>query len=174
MFQLIFPFLGLYMDDSILVTNDEQFLHDIKYDLSNAFEMIDINPIKFCFKIQVRNNVMDHSIYFSQETYLTYIFKHFGMMDYKPNHTPLPTGQTLTKEMGPKDICEIDLMKTMPCAKVVGCLMYAMINSNLDLVFPIMQVVQFMENPRLVHWILVKHIFLLHTSHQRYGNHIWW
>jgi hypothetical protein len=162
------------MDDSILVTNDEQFLHDIKYDLSNAFEMIDINPIKFCFKIQVRKNVMDHSIHFSQEKYLTYIFKHFGMMDYKLNHTPLPTGQTLTKEMGPKDICEIDLMKTMPCAKVVGCLMYAMINSHLDLVFPIMQVVQFMENPRLVHWILVKHKFLLHTSHQRYGNHIWW
>jgi hypothetical protein len=61
--------------------------------------------------------------------------------------------------MGPKDICEIDLMKIMPCAKVVGCLMYAMINSHLDLVFPVMQVVQFMANLRLVHWIAVKHIF---------------
>jgi hypothetical protein len=81
MFQLIFPFWGLYMDDSILVTN---FL--------NAFEMIDISPIEFCFKIQVMKNVMDHSIHLSQEKYLTYIFIHFGMMDYKPSHIPLPTG----------------------------------------------------------------------------------
>lgn len=66
MFQLIFPFLGLYMDDSILVTDDEQFLHDIKYDLSNAFEMIYTSPIEFCLKIQVRNNVIDHSIHLSQ------------------------------------------------------------------------------------------------------------
>jgi len=55
--------------------------------------------------------------------------------------------------------CEINLMKIMPYAKVVGCLMYAMINTCLDLVFPIMQVVQFMANPRLTHWIIVKHIF---------------
>jgi len=81
------------------------------------------------------------------------------MMDYKPSDIPLPIGQKFTKEMGPKDIREIDLMKTMPCAKVVGCLMYVMINIHLDLVFPMVQVVQFMANPILAHWIAIKHIF---------------
>jgi hypothetical protein len=159
MFQLISPFLGLYMDDSILVTDGEQFLHDIKHDLYNAFEMIHTNPTKFCLKIQVSNNVIDHSIHFSPEKYLTYILKHFGMMDYKPSDIPLSIGQKFTKEMGPKDICEIDLMKTMPCVKVVGCFMYAMINTHLDLVFLVVQVAQFMANPILAHWIIVKHIF---------------
>lgn len=81
------------------------------------------------------------------------------MMDYKPSDTPLRIGQKFTKEMGPKDICEIDLMKTMPCAKVFGCLMYAMINIHLNLVFAVVQVAQFMTNPILAHWIAIKHIF---------------
>ncbi len=66
--------------------------------------MIDIRPIEFCFKIQVKKNVIDHSIHLSQCKYLTYICKHFGMMDYEPSDIPLPTRQKPTKEMGPKNM----------------------------------------------------------------------
>jgi hypothetical protein len=55
-------------------------------------------------------NVTNHSIQLSQNKYLTYIFKRFEMMDCKLVDTPLPIGQKLTKEMGPKDIHETNLM----------------------------------------------------------------
>jgi len=147
------------MHDSILLNDDEFFLHDIKSELSYAFEMTNTSPIEFCLGIQVMKNVTNHSIHLSQEKYLTYIFKCFGMMDCKLVNIPLPTRQKLTKEMESKDIHEADLMKTMPYAKAIGCLMYAMTSTRPNLIFSIGQVAQFMANPRLVHWIIVKHIF---------------
>jgi hypothetical protein len=46
-----FVLLGLYVDDSILVSDDEFFLHDIKYKLSYTFEMTNTSLIEFCLKI---------------------------------------------------------------------------------------------------------------------------
>jgi hypothetical protein len=39
------------VDDSILVSDNEIFLHDIKSKLSYAFEMTSTSSIEFCFKI---------------------------------------------------------------------------------------------------------------------------
>jgi hypothetical protein len=63
------------------------------------------------------------------------------MMDCKLVDTPLPIGQKLTKKMGPKDIHEANLMKTIPYSKAVSCLMYAMTSAHPNLVFSIKQVV---------------------------------
>jgi len=81
------------------------------------------------------------------------------MINCKLVDTPLPIGQKLIKEMGPKDIREVDLMKTIPYAEIVSCLMYVMTSARPNLFFLVGQVAQFMANPRLVHWTIVKHIF---------------
>jgi hypothetical protein len=46
-----FVLLGLYVDDSILVSDYELFLHDIKSKLSYTFEMTNTSPIEFCLRI---------------------------------------------------------------------------------------------------------------------------
>jgi hypothetical protein len=61
-----FVLLGLYVDESIVVNDNKFFLHDIKFELSHAFEIIDIGPIEFCLRIQVMGNVTNHSIHLSQ------------------------------------------------------------------------------------------------------------
>ncbi len=60
------------MNDSILVNDDEHFLHGIKYEFSNAFEMTNANPIEFHLGIPINRNVTNHSIHLSQKKYLTY------------------------------------------------------------------------------------------------------
>ncbi len=97
--------------------DDEQFLQGIKPYLSNAFEMTNINFIKFCFKIQVNKNITNHSLRLSQKQYLAYVLKHFGMLNCKLVDASLPTRKKLIKKMGPKDICKVDLMKTMSMLK---------------------------------------------------------
>ncbi len=82
-------------------------------------------------------NVTNHSIHLSQNKYLTYIFKCFGMMDCKLVDTPLPIGQKITKEMGPKYIHETDLMKIIPYSETISCLMYAMTSPRPNLIFSI-------------------------------------
>lgn len=97
--------------------DDEQFLQGIKPYLSNAFEMTNINFIKFCFKIQVSKNITNHSLRLSQKQYLAYVLKHFGMLNCKLVDASLPTKKKFIKKMGPKDICKVDLMKTMSMLK---------------------------------------------------------
>jgi hypothetical protein len=46
-----FVLLGLYVDDSILVSDDEQFLHGIKFEFFSAFEMTNTSLIKNCLGI---------------------------------------------------------------------------------------------------------------------------
>jgi len=66
------------VDDSILANDDEQVLQGIKDEVFNAFEMVDIGPIEFCFWIQVSSDITYHSIHLSQEKYLAYILKCLG------------------------------------------------------------------------------------------------
>jgi hypothetical protein len=61
--------------------------------------------------------------------------------------------------MEPKDIHEANLMKTMPYAKAISCLMYAMTSTRPNLVFSMGKVAQFMANLGLAHWTIVKRIF---------------
>ncbi len=114
------------MDDFILVNDNEFFLHDIKFGLSHTFEMIDIWPHWTLFRNLIMNNVTNHSIHLSLEKYFTYILKCFGIMDYKPDDIPLPTRQKFTKKMGPKDLHETNLMKTIPYVKqlVASCMQW--------------------------------------------------
>jgi hypothetical protein len=63
-------------------------------------------------------------------------------------------------------------MKIIPYAEAISYLMYVMTSAHLDLVFSVGQVVQFMANPRLAHWTIVKTHLLLHTSPQIYRNQI--
>jgi hypothetical protein len=109
---------GRYVDDSIqLVNDDEQFLHGIQLDFSNAFEMINIGPIEVWFQIQVNRNVINHFIHLSQDKYFTYIFKHFGMLNCKLVITLSLIGQKLIKDMGAKDIFETNLIKIVSYIK---------------------------------------------------------
>ncbi len=91
------------------MSDDEQFLLCIKPYLSNAFEMTNINFIQFCFT--------NHSLCLSQKQYLAYVLKDFGMLNCKLVDASLPIRKKFLKTMGPKDICEVDLMKTMSMLK---------------------------------------------------------
>jgi hypothetical protein len=60
------------VNDSILVNDDEHFIHGIKYEISSAFEMTNTNAIEFRLGIPTSRNVTNHSIHLSQKKYLTY------------------------------------------------------------------------------------------------------
>lgn len=51
--------IGIYIDDIILATNDRSCLHDVKKQLFSAFEMKDLEKIKYCLGIEFTRDVAD-------------------------------------------------------------------------------------------------------------------
>ncbi len=100
----------------------------------------------------------------------------FGMLDYTPIDKPLSTRQKVTKEMGPKDIHEVNLMNILPYVKVVCCNLLHVCNDKY-----LSRPCFFGRVSCLIHgksWISSldssKTYLSLYRSDQRFWNQIWW
>jgi hypothetical protein len=80
-------------------------------------------------------------------------------LDAKPVSTPLANHLKLSGNQCPKNEEEIENMSKVPYASAVGCLMYAMDYTKLDLAHAVSTVSRYMANPGREHWNAVKWIF---------------
>jgi len=77
-----FIILTLYVDNSIIIGNDMEFLHAIKECLTTSFEMTYeglIKDVDECLGMVVQRNMDIKSINISQNKHLIRIFKKFNM-----------------------------------------------------------------------------------------------
>ena len=62
----------------------------------------------------------------SQATYIDQILAHFSLQDSKKGFLPFRHGITLFKDQCPKTPDEIEKMKAVPFASIIGSLMYSL------------------------------------------------
>jgi hypothetical protein len=72
-------FIGLYVDDTILMNNHLALLSYTKELLSKEFEMTDSGEIAYSLGIQVKQNRKFKKIHLSQEKYFNDILAQFKM-----------------------------------------------------------------------------------------------
>lgn len=72
--------------------------------------------------------------------------------------TPLAQHFKLSSKQSPTDQDELEDMKTVPYANLVGSLMYGMVSSRSDLAHAMSMVSRFMSNPGRLHWEATKWI----------------
>ena len=80
------------------------------------------------------------------------------MQDSKKGLLPTRHGIILSKEQCPKTPQEEEDMRWIPYASAVGSLMYAMLCTWPDICYEVGIVNRYQSNPRMGHWIAVKHI----------------
>jgi hypothetical protein len=80
-------FIMVYVDDLILVFNDQNKLLQIKEELSQKFEM-DLGELHFFLGMEVEKNRDERLLRINQIKYLKEILKHFRMEDCKPIGVP--------------------------------------------------------------------------------------
>jgi len=90
----------------------------------------------------------------SQETYLTGILKDFDLQDVKAVTTSMKPGVYLTKAVG---TAESELITQYQ--KVIGFLMYAMTQTQLNIAYVVSTLSQFAHNPNNTHWKALKRVF---------------
>ncbi|KAH9671204.1 hypothetical protein KPL70_017270 [Citrus sinensis] len=108
--------------------------------------------------IQKGQEHMDKTLALSQAVYIDKILARFSMENFKTGLLPFRHGITFSKDQSPKTSEEIERMRRVPYAEVVGSLMYAMLCTRPDICFAVGMVSRYQSNPGPEHWTAVKHI----------------
>lgn len=150
--------LALYVDNAILFSNNLDLLKHTKKILSQQFEMKDYGEVHYCLGIQVVCNRENRTIYLNQQRNIEDILERFNMKNCKPSITPMEANIKLSKDMCPRTSEERKFMANIPYRSAVGCLVYAMVCTRPDIAFAVGTVSQFLEDPGVKHWSVVKRI----------------
>ena len=105
-----------------------------------------------------RQDHKNHTISFSQATYVQKMVEHFGMEDANPLSIPITPGHNLGKSQLPVNDLDIEEMRDIPYQEAVSSLMYVVIGTQLDITYAISYLARFMSNPGRAHWEAVKRV----------------
>lgn len=150
--------IALNVDDMLFIGNNKGMVSDLKSQLSLKFEMKDLGAAKFILGIEIRRDRASRKFWLSQRKYITNILEQFYMTDSKKQLLPVLQGTKLLANDNPKSPDEVEDMKRVPCASVVGSLMYAMVSTRLDIAQAVGVLSQFMVNLGKLHWDVMKRV----------------
>lgn len=119
-------YILLYVDDLLIVCDDEQMIQTIRGLMKKEFEMTDIGNIDTFLGMHIEHNREKGIIRMSQTQYLTKVLNKFGMNDCKPAATPIEKGIHLSNEQKKVDA-------SVPYRELIGCLIYATQTTRPDL-----------------------------------------
>ena len=94
----------------------------------------------------------------SQDTYIDQILTRYNLHDSKKRFVPFRLGISLSSHQCPKTPDEIERMRGISYASVVGSLIYAMLCTRPDIYFAVGMVSRYQSDPGEEHWTAVKHI----------------
>jgi len=82
-------FIGLYIDDFILIFHDLKYLSTRKAMFAQQFSMTDNNDIEYILGIQIRRDPTNHTFILTQDKYIFDLLEKFNMTNCKPIATPM-------------------------------------------------------------------------------------
>ena len=146
--------IAVYVDDTLLASNDDQMLRAEKAKLGERFEMDDRGQVHYLLGMSIQRERESKILTISQKSYLENILKRFGMQDCKPVSTPLEPGKKYDKLQDDRDPVDVQRYQA-----AIGSLIYASIASRPDIAEAVGVLSQFMARPGPEHWTGVKRIF---------------
>ena len=151
-------YLGLYVDDMLIFSEDLSEVEKVKHFLKRTFTMVDFGEVSKVLGIRIRRCVKSGWLFMDQTEYCEEILQRFGMEDCKPAMTPLMVGGKLsrTQEGDPDEAKEE--VAGVQYRSAIGSLMYPMVSTRPDLASAIGILSRFMERPTKAHWGAVKHV----------------
>ena len=155
---IVVVFLVLYVDDILLIGNSVKVLSDVKGYLKKQFDMKDLGEANYILGIKLLRDQKNKVLASSQASYIDKIVTRFGMENSKRGLLPFRHGIHLSKEQSPKTPEEKELKSKKPYASAIGCLMYAILCTRLDICYAVGVVSRYQLDPGVEHWTGVKHI----------------
>ncbi|KAA0051552.1 putative gag-pol polyprotein, identical [Cucumis melo var. makuwa] len=93
-----FIIVCLYVDDIIYTSSSKSLVAEFKSHMKNKFEMTDLGLLHFFLGFEVYQT--DGGTFISQKKYAKDLLKKFGMINYKPETTPMNVNEKLKQNDG--------------------------------------------------------------------------
>jgi len=148
--------IAVYVDDTILASNDFDYLKEEKLKLSKHFDMDDRGEIHYLLGMCIKRNMNLKVLTIDQTAYLESVLKRFRMEDCQPVSTPMETGKKFEKLDDGEEPIDVTNYQA-----AIGSLTYASIGTRPDLSAAVGALSQFMSKPGQEHCVGVKRILFL-------------
>ena len=156
--------IAVYVDDSILCSNQLSVLNAEKKDLSERFEMDDRGEIHYILGMSIRRDRDNCLLTIDQRCYLQNVLIRFGMENCKPMSTPVDPDSKFVSLSKDEEPVDVSLYQA-----VIGSLNYAAICTRPDLSTAVGILSKFMQNPSNEHWVGVKRVLRYVQGTLNYG-----
>ncbi|CAI7798709.1 unnamed protein product, partial [Closterium sp. NIES-54] len=158
------PFYVLvYVDDTVFSTADTESLTLVKSELQKRHTFTDRGELRSYHGLQLTWDRARRTITLTQTHMVHQVLQRFGFRYSSPQPTPLPTGHLLSAPPSDESV-----EPSGPYPELVGCLMYLMTYTRLDLAYPLSILAHYgaPERHRPEHWEAAKRVlrYLCSTS----------
>lgn len=159
----------IYVDDKLLLTNDDSILRRAKVDMRRRFDMREMGPVKRFLGKRIIEKPESNNM--SQTAYVIKRLGRFKMLDAKEQPIPLVPGEHMNRLEFPLG-GEGDEKGYFSYRELFGCLLNLSVCTRHDIAFDISSLARFVSKPRLVHWNSLKKLFSYGKGTKDYG--IWY
>lgn len=151
--------IAIYVDDGIILSRDEQEIDKTMDLLRRSFEMTSTDLNTFLgFQIERSS---DGAISIHQESYVRNMLKRYKMEDCKSVNNPCGAEISLLEER--------PLQEEIPFREAIGSLMYAAVNTRIDIAYAVGKVSRKVSQPTENDWKAVKRIFRYLKGKEKLG-----
>ena len=146
--------IAVYVDDLILITENEKEMTKVKEKLSSRFQMKDMGKLHYCLGINISQDEENGSVMINQKQYILNMLEKYGMKDAKPVSTP---GDPNVKLVANDEVSK-SLSNPSKYQSLVGSLLYAAMATRPDIAYAVGVLGKFNANPSEAHFTAAKRV----------------
>jgi len=153
LYGLLLYIVALYVDDSILVGKQGEFIQIFKSALSKRFEIEDLGPAGWLLGCRIERARSKRIIRLGQEQYITDILDEFNMSSSLPVGTPMaakPSIEVISDQPPDKQL--------FPFPTLIGKLLYCSNCTRPDITIVVNHLSRYMGIPTVNHWAHAKRV----------------
>ncbi|CAI7923278.1 unnamed protein product [Closterium sp. NIES-54] len=153
----------VYVNDFVFAIADTEALALVKSELHERHTYTDLGELRSYLGLHITQDIARHTITLTQSHMVHQVLQRFGFRYSSPRSTPLPTDHSLSASPSDESV-----EPSGPYPKLVGCLMYLMTCTLLDLAYPLNILARYVApgRHRPEHWEAAKRVlhYLCSTS----------
>lgn len=155
----------VYVDDLIVLTKDNRIMDSIYDLLSIKYDIKRLGPITKLLGVEFQF-LSNSTLKMTQSSYIKQVANRFGIYADEPVSLPIPSSIILTRKDCPDNDKDKNCMKDIPYRELVGCLLFVAQRTRPDILFTVIALSQYNNNPGYIHWTRLCQLtrYLLSTS----------
>jgi hypothetical protein len=150
-------------DDMAVAGAPLSAVQTFKVQMAARYEITDLGEVSWLLGFEVVRNRLARTITISQRAYIEAMALHFAIVDSKPVYTPMETGADFSKPEHSKKPADA------PYREACGHLLWPAMIGRPDVLFAVVHLAQFVENPSESQWKAVKRVMKYLYTTRDYG-----